>query len=145
MTIADRIRTAQLSDAPELARLLTALGHATTEDEILSRWNAWQARGSVGLVVDGADGELSGAATLHQSMVLHRPKPIGRISALIVDPRHRNEGIGRALVDAAEEMFRAAGCGMVEITSNMRRTDAHAFYKHLGYELTSARFVKTLE
>jgi GNAT superfamily N-acetyltransferase len=138
------IRRARQPDARELARLFTELGHPATEDAIVARWSAWQAAGNIGIVVDGAEGELIGAATLHQAAVLHRDKPIGRISALIVDARHRNEGIGRALVDAAERMFRDAGCGMIEITSNMRRTDAHAFYAHLGYELTSARFMKAL-
>lgn len=138
------IRGAQLSDARELARLFTELGHTATEDDIVARWSAWHGGGNVGIVVDGAAGELIGAATLHQTAVLHRPKPLGRISALIVDARHRNEGIGRALVDAAEQMFRDAGCGMIEITSSMRRTDAHAFYTHLGYEFTHARFMKPL-
>ena len=138
------IRTARPDDAAELARLFTELGHAATEGEIRARWNAWEANGNVGLVVDGAGGGLIAAATLHQTIVLHRPKPIGRISALIVDSRHRGTGIGRALVNAAERMLGRAGCGMVEVTSNMRRIDAHAFYQRLGYELTSARFMKTL-
>lgn len=137
-----KIRTARFEDAAELARLFTELGHPTTEEEIRLRWNAWEASGNIGIVVEGEAGELLGAATLHQTIVLHRPKPIGRISALIVDSRCRGAGIGRALVDAAERMFTKAGCGMVEITSNMRRTDAHAFYQRLGYELTSARFMK---
>jgi GNAT superfamily N-acetyltransferase len=139
-----RIRTARLADAAELARLFTELGHPATEEDVRARWDAWQASGNIGLVVDGDSGELFGAATLHQTIVLHRAKPIGRISALIVDARYRAAGIGRALVDAAERMFTEAGCGTVEVTSNMRRTDAHAFYQRLGYELTSARFVKPL-
>jgi GNAT superfamily N-acetyltransferase len=138
------IRRASLSDARELARLFAELGYATTEDDVRGRWSAWDAGGNIALVVDGADGELMGAATLHQTLVLHRPTPIGRISALVVGARHRNKGIGRAIVDAAEQMFREAGCGMIEVTSNMRRTDAHAFYARLGYEMTSARFVKPL-
>lgn len=138
------IRRATLSDARELARLFTELGHAATEEDVRARWGAWHAGGNIGLVVAGADGELLGAATLHQSIVLHRAMPIGRISALVIDARHRNKGLGRAIVDAAEQMFRDAGCGTVEVTSNLRRTDAHAFYARLGYELTSARFMKSL-
>ena len=143
MSITHNIRAARLDDAAELARLFTELGHATTEQEIRERWSRWEDDGNVGLVVEGAGGALIAAATLHRTIVLHRAKPIGRISALIVDSRHRDEGIGRALVDHAERMFLVEGCGNLEITSNMRRTDAHAFYEHLGYELTSARFVKT--
>jgi len=138
------IRTARLDDAAELARLFTELGHPATEVEIRERWSAWEANGNVSFVIDGANGDLIATAILHQTVVLHRPKPIGRISALIVDARYRGTGIGRALVDAAERLFADAGCGMVEITSNMRRADAHAFYQHLGYELTSARFAKSI-
>jgi GNAT superfamily N-acetyltransferase len=138
------IRTVRLEDAAELARLFTELGHPASESQIRARWSAWQANGNVGLVSESAAGGLLGAVTLHQTIVLHRAKPIGRISALIVDARCRSTGIGRALVNAAERMFAEAGCGMVEVTSNIRRTDAHAFYQHLGYELTSTRFMKTL-
>lgn len=137
-------RRAEISDARELARLFTELGHPATEDDIRDCWTVWLASGNVGIVVDGPDGELVAAATLHETIVLHRKKRIGRISALVVDARHRNKGIGRAMVEAAEQMLRDSGCGMIEITSNMRRTEAHAFYARLGYELTSARFVKSL-
>jgi hypothetical protein len=42
------------------------------------------------------------------------------------------------------DAFTEAGCGLLEITSNARRVDSHRFYLHLGYEQTSARFMKKL-
>jgi GNAT superfamily N-acetyltransferase len=52
--------------------------------------------------------------------------------------------LGRALVAAAESELAARGCGLLEITSNSKRTDAHAFYESLGYERTSVRLAKTI-
>jgi GNAT superfamily N-acetyltransferase len=48
------------------------------------------------------------------------------------------------LVEAAEAWMRKKGCKLVEVTSNDRRAEAHAFYRHMGYERTSIRFAKTL-
>jgi GNAT superfamily N-acetyltransferase len=139
------IREATRDDAAELSRLLTILGHPTTTEEIRARWAGWVAEGNSALVVEAGARTLAGVATLHVTTVLHRPKPVGRITALVVDPSRRGEGLGGALVAAAETALAQAGCGLLEVTSNMRRGDAHAFYEHLGYERTSYRFVRDLE
>ena len=140
-----QLRPATPSDVPELARLLTLLGHPTTPAEIAAAWAEWAAAGNAALVAARPDGTLAGLATLHHMRVLHRPRPVGRITSLVVDEAERGEGIGRALVAAAERQLAGAGCGLLEVTSNLRRRDAHAFYEHLGYERTSARFAKVLE
>jgi GNAT superfamily N-acetyltransferase len=138
------IRPAQLDDAPELARHLTILGHPTTAADIHARWSAWQAEGNEALVAQYGDGSLGGVITLHKMVVLHRPLPVGRITALVVDTHLRGSGIGRALVTRAEARLTELGCGLLELTSNMRLKPAHAFYQHIGYEQTSHRFSKTL-
>ena len=76
--------------------------------------------------------------------VLHRPAPVGRISMMVVDESLRSQGIGAVLVAAAEEALAAQGCYMVEVTSHVRRTDAHRFYERIGYERTSVRLAKEL-
>lgn len=77
-------------------------------------------------------------------MVLHRPAPVGRITALVVDAAERGKGVGRALVAAAELAFTHAGCGVLEVTSHARFADIYGFYEHLGFERTSVRFAKIL-
>lgn len=136
------IRGAVEADAAEISRLLTMLGHATTAEQVRARWGAWEAEGNAALVAAAPDGRLLGLATLHRTAVLHRPRPVGRVTALVVDAAVRGQGIGRTLMAAAERWLAGAGCGMVEITSNVRRTDAHAFYERLGYAHTGRRFVK---
>ena len=136
------IRLATPHDASELARLLTQLGHATEATFVAESWDAWSGENNSALVATREDGTLAGVATTHWFRVLHRPLPVGRITALIVDAPDRGSGIGRALVAAAESALATQGCGLIEITSNIRRTDAHAFYERLGYERTSIRLAK---
>lgn len=138
------IRRATAADAPEVARLFTALGHPTTAAEAAERWRAWEAEANAAFVADAGGGQLGGVVTIHRMVVLHRPKPVGRVTGLMVEEALRGRGVGRALVAAAEGELERAGCGLVEITSNLRRADAHAFYEHLGYERTSLRLMKTI-
>lgn len=138
------IRAAVKSDSHEIARLFAALGHPTSAETLAVRWDEWAAAGNLALVAASEDGVLAGVATLHRMLVLHRPKLVGRITALIVDDARRRRGIGRALVTAAEGVLARAGCGLLEITRHARLADAHTFYERLGYARTSVRFAKDL-
>ena len=138
------IRIATISDAAEIARQLTLLGHPTSAQDIANRWENWTAEGNSCFVAQKSDGTLAGVITLHKMHVLHRPRPVGRITALVVDDTLRGTGLGRALVEAAEKSLAHGGCGLLELTSNARRLPAHAFYEHLEYERTSVRFAKVL-
>jgi GNAT superfamily N-acetyltransferase len=138
------IRRATAADTAEVARLFTVLGHPTTAEEATTRWPRFEAEGNVAFVAERDDGTLGGVITTHRTTVLHRPKPVGRITALVVDEALRGRGVGRALVAAAEATLKEAGCGLLEVTSNLRRADAHAFYERLGYERTSVRLAKTI-
>jgi GNAT superfamily N-acetyltransferase len=77
-------------------------------------------------------------------VTIHRPAPLGRITAMVVAKEAQGEGLGRMLVQAAENWMRKKGCQLVEVTSNDRRAEAHAFYRHMGFERTSIRFFKKL-
>lgn len=138
------LRAAAVADAPEIARLLTVLGHPTDTAQVATMWPAWAAEGNVALVAARPDGTLCGLMTLRRSWVFHRKRAIGRITSLVVDEDVRSNGIGAALVERGEQILRDLGCGLVEVTSNGKRVRAHAFYERLGYDKTSVRLVKTL-
>jgi GNAT superfamily N-acetyltransferase len=61
---------------------------------------------------------------------------------MVVTEARRGQGIGKALVRAVEAKCAALDCVLVEVTSNVRREQAHRFYEGLGYERTSVRFAK---
>lgn len=48
----------------------------------------------------------------------------------------RGRGIGEALVREAIARARAHGCGIVQLTTDRSRTDAHRFYERLGFKAT---------
>lgn len=137
---AARIRYAVADDATALSALLAELEFSTSPGEVRQRL---QAMHEVVLVAVRRE-QIVGLVTLNIMQVLHRPTPVGRVSTLVVAKLERGKGTGRALTAAAERILKERGCGLVEITSNFRREDAHAFYGHIGYEATSVRFKKEL-
>jgi ribosomal protein S18 acetylase RimI-like enzyme len=138
------IRSARREDAAALSSLITQLGYPAPADVVAARIVALEAAHELVLVAE-LDGDVVGVLTVHVMPVLHRPTPVGRLSMLVVAESVRGRGIGRALVAAAERDLAARGCALVEVTSNQKRKDAHAFYERLGYEVTSLRFKRDLE
>ena len=57
----------------------------------------------------------------------------GQIELVHVSETKRNRGIGGEMMRWALEHCRERGCGMVQLTSNKKRVDAHRFYERLGF------------
>ena len=136
------IRDARPRDARAIAEMVVALGHQATEGSIRRDIPRFAKAGTPLLVAD-LDGP-AGVLTFHVTPVVHRFKPVGRITMLVVTEKRRGQGLGSALVAEAEARLAKAGCGLIEVTSNMKRMRAHVFYEELGYERTSYRFFKKL-
>jgi GNAT superfamily N-acetyltransferase len=60
----------------------------------------------------------------------------GQIEGVRVAAGERASGIGRAMLEWAIEECRRRGCGLVQLTSDKRRSAAHGFYEALGFEAT---------
>ena len=132
------VREALDDDVPALARLIRTLGYDVDDAGVADRL-----AGTRPPLVAETD-RIVGCLTWAITPVLHRPRPVGRITMLVVAEDTRGQGVGRLLVEAAEKRLRQEGCGLIEVTSNLRRADAHAFYGRLGYERTSYRFYRSL-
>jgi GNAT superfamily N-acetyltransferase len=138
-----QIREARTADVPRLVELIDELGHPIKEPSVRKNLATLKKSGEAPLVAT-LDKTVVGMCGISRRVVIHRPAPLGRITALVVAKDAQGHGIGRLLVEAAEEWMRKAGCQLVEVTSNDRRAEAHAFYRHLGYERSSVRFFKKL-
>jgi len=137
------IRNAKPSDAARVVELIHELGHEIDEKRVRKNLAALKKTSETPLVATLGN-QVVGMCGVGRRVVIHRPAPLGRITALVVTKDAQGHGIGRLLVDAAENWMRKEGCQLVEVTSNDRRTEAHAFYRHLGYERSSIRFFKKL-
>ncbi len=138
-----KVRDAKPSDAGRLTELIRTLGHEVDEKAVRKNLSRLKKAGELPLVAS-EDKNVVGLCGVHRMVAIHRTAPVGRITILVVDDKAQGRGIGRMLVDAAEQWCRKQGCALVEVTSNDRLGPAHAFYRHMGYERTSLRFCKTL-
>jgi GNAT superfamily N-acetyltransferase len=138
-----QIREAKNSDAPRLVELVDELGHKIDEKSVRKNLAALKKTGETPLVATLGK-SVVGMIGRHAMVTVHRRAPVGRIPVLVVTKEARGMEIGRMLVEAVEEWCRKQGCEIIEVTSNDRRAEAHAFYRHLGYERTSIRFFKKL-
>jgi ribosomal protein S18 acetylase RimI-like enzyme len=137
------LREARAEDALAVAALIAPLGFELDAATVAANLAALGKQGDPILVI--AEGErLVGLCGVARTVTVHRRQPVGRITLLVVAEEARGRGFGRQLVVEAERRLTALGCSLMEVTSNDRLTEAHAFYRHLGYERTSMRFAKPL-
>lgn len=92
------------------------------------------------VVAEVAEDDVVGylSANLHWTFLANGP--VAWVEEVMVEQAHRRSGVGRHLVDHAEEWARSAGAGYLALAS--RR--AGLFYLALGYEDSATFFKKTL-
>lgn len=56
-----------------------------------------------------------------------------QIEGVRVDKRYRGKGVGEALFKEAIAISKFEKCGLVQLTTDKRREEAHRFYKRLGF------------
>jgi GNAT superfamily N-acetyltransferase len=66
------------------------------------------------------------------------------VEAVPVHAGLRGEGIGERLMQVAMDRARERGCGIIQLTSNLRRADAHRFYARLGFVASRAGMKRML-
>ena len=124
------IRAAVQSDIDSLARLINSAfrveqpfieGDRTNPDGV----RAYMEKGKFLLAED--------AAGLAGCVYVELRGDRGYLGLLGVDPSRQGTGLGRKLMNAAENFFRQAGCVAVDLRVVSARAPLPSFYRHLGY------------
>jgi GNAT superfamily N-acetyltransferase len=133
------IRTARLEDAPAIAVLATQLGYPTQTEQAEARLRDVLNRsdGAV-LVAEGEDGTAIGWVQVVGAWRVSND-PSAEIVAMVVDEKHRSQGIGAALVEAATGWAVRHGFRTIRVRSNTVRERTHAFYERLGFQRTKTQ------
>lgn len=136
-------RVATRSDVPAIVALIEdddisrSRERLVTEDADAALWRAFEQidedpRNE--LIVADQDGVVVGTCQLTFTPSLSRGGAERMtIEAVRVAGTLRGQGVGRAMMLWALERARQRGCGLAQLTTDKRRTDAHRFYESLGF------------
>ncbi|PCE25360.1 GNAT family N-acetyltransferase [Paraburkholderia acidicola] len=135
-------RSALLSDVPAIVALLAddALGNhrevlgEPLDSRYVDAFRAIEADKNQRLVVVVDGNEVIG--TLQLSFVPGIARTgmwRGQIEAVRIAAHRRDSGLGQRVMEWAIEEFRARHCGLVQLTTDKSRGDAHRFYERLGF------------
>jgi ribosomal protein S18 acetylase RimI-like enzyme len=138
------IRPATPADAPALAALMAHLGYPADTNAIVARLAIVDARADIATFIAKTDAGVAGMMGLQVSPVLYRDDLNGAITALVVSPDFRGQGVAAALVAHGERWLVDHGAGRVSVMPSTHRADAHRLYERLGYAATGTRFTKSL-
>jgi len=134
------IRKAAPDDYSSLAELAAQLGHQEEPGKLRSRLLSLLGQPDQVIFVAEFEQEIVGWVHGYLYNFLYLDLAC-ELAALVVDQAHRQLGIGRMLVDAIEKWASAQGCHQVSLRSNIKREEAHKFYKAIGYDLRKTQHI----
>lgn len=143
-------RLATRADVPAVVALLAhdVLGKSRETADLaryLAAFDAMQTEGANQLIV-GCDGDHLIACyqiTFISGLSLTAARR-AQIEGVRVKAQHRGQGVGDALIHDAETRARAAGCRLMQFTTNKSRDDAHRFYDRMGFTPSHIGYKKPL-
>lgn len=135
------IRNARTYDAQAIADLGGQLGYASTRQQIATRLAGIESEpASRVIVAEDKNGRVVG--WLHVAARTQLTEDAcAEVLGLVVDEPARGAGIGDALLRAAEDWARSAGCVRVRVRSRDTRERAHRFYERAGYARNKVQLV----
>ncbi|WP_431300771.1 GNAT family N-acetyltransferase [Tabrizicola sp. BL-A-41-H6] len=143
-------RDAHWTDVPAIVALLTddPLGQGremAKMDRYLDAFDDIAANPMHQLIVGDVDGRVMACCQLTILAGLSRGGARrALVEAVRVSADLRSQGVGAAMMAECEARARAAGCTMIQLTTDRSRQDAHRFYERLGYHPTHVGMKKPL-
>jgi GNAT superfamily N-acetyltransferase len=126
------IRPAGASDAGAIATLTKQLGYDADAAAVADRLSRLLVRSDQQFLVADDGGRPVGWIHMLIAEFVELDAFVV-VGGLVVDREYRNQGIGRRLLAQAEEWAVQQGCAVVRLWSSATRSEAHEFYRRVGY------------
>jgi N-acetylglutamate synthase-like GNAT family acetyltransferase len=136
------IRPAKIQDSKKISSLMDQLGYGASGQLIEKKLTEFAKTPIDTVFVAEVEGLVVGVISCHITSLFHQAGSSGRITSMVIEQKHRGQGVGKCLVSEAEAFFQSSGCVKSEVTSGDHRPEAHAFYESCGYKLDERRFIK---
>jgi GNAT superfamily N-acetyltransferase len=130
-TVDFRIRPARPDDVETLRSLIAAMGYQVGSQEVRTRLRALPEGHAVYLAESGSGGIGWIHVVISHSLITGSR---AEIFGLAVAPHAQGQGVGSALLSAAEEWAAQREVRTIYLRSGAERSEAHAFYLARGYE-----------
>jgi GNAT superfamily N-acetyltransferase len=134
------IRHALIDDAAEMARLAGELAYPMSTAEMARRLGVLLPNDRHYIAVAATGKDLRGWVHVEHRFSLEGGDR-AELMGLVVDSSARRRGLGRDLVDVAENWARARGLSAVTVRSSAARELSHPFYEALGYSREKTQHV----
>lgn len=113
-----------------------------TEESLAETYQKMKGDSRYSTFVADVNGNVVGLVTTVETIAIDYPNGYIKINGLAVLPEFQHCGIGKMLMERVEQQADMHHISMIGLASGFGRTDAHAFYEHLGYQKLSYWFRK---
>lgn len=142
MTELIEIRVATLADAPSVKRLIDELENVVSDPLIFESiyTEYFLNPDTLMYVLELGPLGIEGFVSCKGQRLLHHQGWVFEIQEMIVSAGQQGQGYGRLLFQKIKEEVVVRGAKSLEVTSNKRRKEAHAFYESMGFRNSHEKF-----
>lgn len=128
-----RVRPATMADAPAISQLTAELGYAMDAEASRAALTTMLAHPVYAvLVVESDSTHLAGWVAVENRLSLESGA-FAEITGLVVGSAFRKRGVGKQLLQSAEQWALRQGFQSLRVRSSISRQESHPFYESLGF------------
>jgi GNAT superfamily N-acetyltransferase len=138
------IRQISLEDAERITELSGQLGYTISHKQTEKNIALILHQDNHDAFVAIHNNEVIGWMGLGQSLSLES-YPFCEIHGLVIDAKFRKQGVGKLLIDKAKQWAKEKGFEKIRLRCNIKRTETHLFYQHIGFKETKQQKIFEIE